>query len=319
MTSLLYGAGQRLLNLKPATVISLLIVLEARIHQLKSTDLLLEVQRSKVQFVKAPSSGKGTSEKGSLSIAQEMNAIPKSRQVVTKGTQPSRWMKKLTEEKKNKLKIQQHLQQKILSTQEKPAAPSKYKSGKSSLMQPGTSFKTVTSPSKQKLPLKKKSKGQTSVANEIHAAVSSTKPSTVTTAAAGTAAQQHNASKGKRKHTSSKENVSDAEGRGKELLEVQELEGSASHQAKQRTSSSNTQELKDREGTACGDMHLSIRSYLEACWFAGETERAHNFLLSQHRVRRRRKHLNTDVYNIMMRVWAKKVSLISFLLLIQSL
>uniref|UniRef100_H3CZ71 DNA-directed RNA polymerase n=1 Tax=Tetraodon nigroviridis TaxID=99883 RepID=H3CZ71_TETNG len=47
-------------------------------------------------------------------------------------------------------------------------------------------------------------------------------------------------------------------------------------------------------------------SYLEACVFVGETERAHHFLLSQHRVRSRRKHLNTDVYNIMMKVWAKK-------------
>ncbi|CAG01373.1 unnamed protein product [Tetraodon nigroviridis] len=51
---------------------------------------------------------------------------------------------------------------------------------------------------------------------------------------------------------------------------------------------------------------MSIRSYLEACVFVGETERAHHFLLSQHRVRSRRKHLNTDVYNIMMKVWAKK-------------
>lgn len=289
-----------------------LIVLEARIHQLQSTDLLLDVQRSKVQFVKAPSSGKGTSsEKGSLSIPQEISAITKSRHLVTKGTQPSRWMKKLTEEKKRKLKIQQHLQQKIQKTHEKPAPPSNYKNVKSTLMQPGTSFKTIASASKQKLPLKKKSKGQRSLANEIQAAVSantSTNTSTVTTAAAGTAAQQHNAAKGKHKRTSSEDNVSDAEVRARELLEVEELERRLNHQEKQSTS--NTQELQeDRERIECSDLHLSIRSYLEACWFAGETERAHNFLLSQHRVRRRRKHLNTDVYNIIMRVWAKKVSL----------
>lgn len=284
-----------------------LIVLEARIHQLQSTDLLLDVQRSKVQFVKAPSSRK---EKGSLSIPQEINAITKSRQMITKGTQPSRWMKKLTEEKKKKLKILQHLQQKIQKTQEKPAPPSNSKNVKSSSMQPGTSFKTITSASKQKLPLNKKSKGRTSLANEIHAAVSATTTSTVTTAAAGTGAQQHNAAKGKYKRTSIEENVSDAEGRAKELLGVEELEGRHNHQKKQSTSSSNTQELqKDKERIECSDLHLSIRSYLEACWFAGATERAHNFLLSQHRVRRRRKHLNTDVYNIIMRVWAKKVSL----------
>lgn len=286
-------------------------MLEARIHQLQSTDLLLDVQRSKVQFVKAPSSGKGTSsEKGSLSITQEINTITKSRQMVTKGTQPSRWMKKLTDEKKRKLKILQHLQQKIQKTQEKPAPPSNYKNVKSSLMQPGTSFKNITSASKQKLPLNKKSKFQTSLADEIRAAVSATNTSSVTTAAAGTAAQQHNAAKGKYKRTSSKENVSDAEGRAKDLLEVEKLEDRLNHQEKQLTSSSNTQELQeDKERIECSDLHLSIRSYLEACWFAGATERAHNFLLSQHRVRRRRKHLNTDVYNIIMRIWAKKVSL----------
>uniref|UniRef100_A0AAQ4NS14 DNA-directed RNA polymerase n=1 Tax=Gasterosteus aculeatus aculeatus TaxID=481459 RepID=A0AAQ4NS14_GASAC len=60
---------------------------------------------------------------------------------------------------------------------------------------------------------------------------------------------------------------------------------------------------------ACGDVQLSIRSYLEACVFAGDVERAHSFLLSQHRVRSRRKLLNTDFYNIMMRVWAKKGTL----------
>uniref|UniRef100_A0A8C8A170 DNA-directed RNA polymerase n=1 Tax=Oryzias sinensis TaxID=183150 RepID=A0A8C8A170_9TELE len=62
----------------------------------------------------------------------------------------------------------------------------------------------------------------------------------------------------------------------------------------------------DAEGAACGDIQLSIRSYLEACIFIGDVERAQRFLLSQHRVRSRRKLLNTGVYNIMMRVWAKK-------------
>lgn len=285
-------------------------MLEARIHQLQSTDLLLDVQRSKVQFVKAPSSGKGTSsEKGSLSIPQEINAITKSRQMVTKGTQPSRWMKKLTEEKKKKLKIQQHLQQKIQKTHEKPAPPSNYKNVNNRMMQPGTSFKTITSASKQKPPLNKKSKGQRSLSNEIHAAVPATNTSNVTTAAAGTAAQQHHVAKGKHKRTSREEDVSVAEKKAKELLEMEELERRL-NQEKQSTSSSSTQELQeDRERIECSDLHLSIRSYLEACWFAGETERAHHFLLSQHRVRRRRKHLNTDVYNIIMRVWAKKVSL----------
>lgn len=292
-----------------------LLVLEARIHQLQSLDFLLDVQCAKVQFVKAPYSGKGPSSvKGSKSGPQEINAIPKSRQMVPKGTQPSRWIKKLTEEKNNKLKIQQHLQQKTQNIQEKPTASSKSKSGKSSLMQPGTSHKTITSTGKKKASLNKKSKGQLSLADEIHAAVSSTHASTVTTSAAGVAAQPHKASKGRYKHSikhvSTQEDVTDAEGRAKELLEAEELEARLSQQIRQWTSASNTQQLqKDSEGNAYGDIHLSIRSYLEACVFAGETERAHHFLLSQHRVRSRRKHLNTDVYNIMLRVWAKKVNL----------
>lgn len=303
------------LNQKSNIAMSPFLVLEARIHQLQSSDFLLDVQCAKVHFVKAPYSGKGPSSvKGSKSGPQEINGIPKSRQMVTKGTQPSRWIKKLTEEKKNKLKIQQHLQQKIQNIQEKPTASSKSKSGKSSLMHPGTAHKTITSTGKKKASLNKKSKGQLSLADEIHAAVSSTRASTVAASAAGNAAQPHKASKGRhihsKKHVSTEADVTDAEGRAKELLDAEELEGRLSQQVQQWTSSSNTQQLQeDSEGNACGDIHLSIRSYLEACVFAGETERAHHFLLSQHRVRSRRKHLNTDVYNILIRVWAKKVSL----------
>lgn len=290
------------------------LVLEARIHQLQSSDFLLDVQCAKVHFVKAPYSGKGPSSvKGSKSGPQEINANPKSRQTITKGTQPSRWIKKLTEEKKNKLKIQQHLQQKIQNIQEKPTASSKSKSGKSSLMHPGTAHKTINSTGKKKASLNKKSKGLP-LADEIHAAVSSAHASTVAASAAGNAAQPHKASKGRhihsKKRVSTEADVADAEGRAKELLEAEELEGRLSQQVQQWTSSSNTLQLQeDNEGNACGDIHLSIRSYLEACVFAGETERAHHFLLSQHRVRSRRKHLNTDVYNILIRVWAKKVSL----------
>lgn len=291
------------------------LVLEARIHQLQSSDFLLDVQHAKVQFVKAPSLEKGTSSvKGSKSIPHEVNAIHKSRQMVHKGTHPSRWMKKITEEKNNKLKIQQDLQQKIQNIQKNPTAPSTSKNGKRSLMQPGTSHKTITSTGKKKASLNNKSKGQLSLADGIRAAVSSTHTSTVTTSAAGIAAQLHKASKGKhkhsKKHVSTEEHVSGAEGRAKELLEAEELQGRHSQQAQQWASSSNTQQLQENsEGNVNGDIHLKIRSYLEACVFAGETERAHHFLLSQHRVRRYRKHLKTDVYNIMMRVWAKKVSL----------
>uniref|UniRef100_A0A8P4KTD6 DNA-directed RNA polymerase n=1 Tax=Dicentrarchus labrax TaxID=13489 RepID=A0A8P4KTD6_DICLA len=66
---------------------------------------------------------------------------------------------------------------------------------------------------------------------------------------------------------------------------------------------------KHCEGTVPEDIMLNIRCYMECCVFAGKIERAYRFLLMQHRTIARRKHLNTDIYNIMMKVWAKKGSL----------
>uniref|UniRef100_A0A3Q3VJ74 DNA-directed RNA polymerase n=1 Tax=Mola mola TaxID=94237 RepID=A0A3Q3VJ74_MOLML len=260
-----------------------LSVLEARIHQLQS-DVVLDIQHAKVQFVTVQSSGRwALSGKGSKSIPQD---IPKSGQIVAKRaskSQPSRWMEKLSEEKKNKLKKQQHLQQKILkNVKEKPTAKSK--SSKSSSMLPGTAHKTISTIATKTVPLSKKT---------------------------GTAVMAHKVSKGKKKNVKTvipgKEALDDAEGRAKELAEVEELERRLSKQVSQWTTSSDPERLQqDSEGTACRDINLSIRSYLEACVFAEEVERAHCFLLSQHRVMSRRRHLTTDVYNIMMRVWAKK-------------
>uniref|UniRef100_A0AAQ5X638 DNA-directed RNA polymerase n=1 Tax=Amphiprion ocellaris TaxID=80972 RepID=A0AAQ5X638_AMPOC len=197
---------------------------EARIQQLRS-DVVLDVHHAKVQFVKAPSYGRGTSSgRGPRGSPQEKTDIPKSGHMVTKGaskSQPSRWIEKLTQEKKNKLKKQQRLQQKI----------------------------------------------QTKMKD---------KPTTKTT------------------------------GSKKRRL---------NQQVSQWTASSSPEHLQEaRDETACGDMNQSIRSYLEACVFVGDIDRAHHFLLSQHRVRSRRKHLNTDVYNIMMRVWAKKIGRMFILL-----
>ncbi len=294
-----------------------LSVLEARIHQLQS-DIFLDVQHANVQFVKAPSSGRGIlSGKGPK--PQEKSDMPKSGQTVAKGaskSQPSRWIEKLSEEKKNKLKKQLHLQQKIQkNVKAKPTTKST--GGKSSLMLPGTAHKTISTIAKKTVPLNKKSQDRIKLSDEIRAAVSSTGTSIVATAAAGTAATPHKASKRKQKDSKKqapggdrqKQIVTDAQGRAEELAEVEELEKRLSQQVSQWTSSSNPEHLQgDSQGTACGDIQLSIRSYLEACVFAGDIERAHCFLLSQHRVMSRRKHLNTAVYNIMMRVWAKKVS-----------
>uniref|UniRef100_A0A669CLL2 DNA-directed RNA polymerase n=1 Tax=Oreochromis niloticus TaxID=8128 RepID=A0A669CLL2_ORENI len=102
----------------------------------------------------------------------------------------------------------------------------------------------------------------------------------------------------------------DPQGTAEELAEVEELEKRLNQQVSHWTLSSKPERMQEGSvGNACQDISLSICSYLEACIFAGDIERAHHFLLSQHRVMSRRKHLNTGVYNIMMRVWAKKGTL----------
>lgn len=293
-------------------------MLEARIQQLQS-DIFLDVQHAKVQFVKTPSSGRGVLPgKSPKSTPKEKSSISKSGQTVAKGaseSQPSRWMEKLTQEKNNKLTKQQHLHQKIQkNVKEKPTAKSK--DSKSCSVLPGTSHKTISTTKKPTVPLIKNRKGRMKLSDEIRAAVSSPVASTAA-AAAGTADMAHKVSKGKQKGSKNqvpgkegqKQTVADPQGRAKELAEVEELERRLCQQVSQWTSSSNPERLQEySEGAACGDIQLSIRSYLEACVFAGDIERAHRFLLSQHRVMSRRKHLNTGVYNIIMRVWAKKVS-----------
>ncbi|MBN3303172.1 RPOM protein, partial [Amia calva] len=57
------------------------------------------------------------------------------------------------------------------------------------------------------------------------------------------------------------------------------------------------------------DSQLGMCSYLEACIFSGDVQRAHSCLLYHHRNLSRRKVLPINAYNIMMRVWAKKGSL----------
>ncbi|XP_032381991.1 DNA-directed RNA polymerase, mitochondrial isoform X1 [Etheostoma spectabile] len=297
----------------------LLDVLEARIQQLQS-DIFLDVQHAEVQFVKTPSSGRGVLPgKSPKSAPNERSSISKSGQTVAKGaseSQPSRWMEKLTQEKNNKLTKQQHLHQKMQkNVKEKPTAKSK--GSKSSSVLPGTSHKTISTTKKTT----KNQKGCMKLSDEIRAAVSSPVASPVASTAAavaGTAALAHKVSKGKQKGSKNqvpgkegqKQTVADAQARAKELAEVEELERRLSQQVSQWTSSSNPGRLQEySEEAPCGDIQLSIRSYLEACVFAGDVERAHRFLLSQHRVMSRRKHLNTGVYNIIMRVWAKKGTL----------
>lgn len=278
----------------------LFLVLKARIQQLQS-DVVLDVQHAKVQFLKSPSFGGGVSSgrtvKGS---SKDKSDIPKSGKVVTKGaskSQPSRWMKKLSEENINKLKKQQILQQKVQRN-----AKEKLPASKSSLMPTGATHKTMSSPAKKR-------RGGTKLSDEIRSSVSSA--AAVTAATSSKAAEALKTSKQKRRDSKSKVSDKDATKKIKdgELTEIAELEKRLNDQVQQRIHLSMTERFQESStGSSCRDIQLSIRSYLEACVFIGDIERSQSFLVSQHRVMSRRKLLTTDVYNIMMRVWAKKVS-----------
>uniref|UniRef100_A0A1A7WLC6 DNA-directed RNA polymerase n=2 Tax=Iconisemion striatum TaxID=60296 RepID=A0A1A7WLC6_9TELE len=288
----------------------LLDVLEARIQQLQS-DFFLDVQHANVQFIKVPSSGRGISSgrTPSRGSPQQKSDIPKSGQSATKGAskhQPIRWMEKLSQEKKSKLKKQQHLQQKFQKSS-RETLTTKPKGSKSSLMPSGTTLKTISSPSKKGRSDKKLSGG-------LCAAVPSPTVETAAparkAAAVSKKASRQNRKDSKKKVFEKEDNEKrsiDSRGRVEDLAEVEELEKSFNQQVHPWLSSG-TPEIQQQgnAGRPCGDIQLSIRSYLEACVFVGDIERSHNFLLSQHRVMSRRKHLSTDVYNIIMRVWAKK-------------
>ncbi|XP_041647911.1 DNA-directed RNA polymerase, mitochondrial isoform X2 [Cheilinus undulatus] len=281
-------------------------VLEARIHQLQA-DIVLDVHHAKVQIVKAPSSGRGGFPgKGPKIGSPEKTGITQSEQTVSKGaskSQPSRWMEKLSKEKKTKLKKLQNIQRNADNK-----AANKSKGNTSSSMLPGTSHKIISTSAKKTSPLTKKSKGHKKLADEIPDVVS-------TSTAAPSAAALHKMSRERPKqqqnqiHSEETQTVTDAESRAKELAEVEELERRLNHQAGHLVYSRKSQRQQDTEGVVCRNMQMSIHSYLEACVFAGEIERAHSFLLNQHRIVTRRKFLNADIYNIVMRVWAKKGTL----------
>lgn len=179
-------------------------------------------------------------------------------------------------------------------------------------MLPGTSHKIISSTAKKTAPLKKKKKTRLKLSEEIRAAVPSS-----SAAVAGTSAMSQKAARENKKQQMNlnlnedelAEGTSSDPGRAAMLAEAEELEKRLNEQLRQWSSSNATPEPVQDNGTCAADIQHSIHSYLEACVFFGDIDRAHCFLLSQHRVRSRRKHLNTDIYNIMMRVWAKKGTL----------
>ncbi|XP_067824461.1 DNA-directed RNA polymerase, mitochondrial [Heptranchias perlo] len=67
--------------------------------------------------------------------------------------------------------------------------------------------------------------------------------------------------------------------------------------------------LEDEEGNKCGDAQRNILSYIEACAFNNDLDRAHECVMFHHRILTRRKQLNVKIYSVLMRLWAKKGSL----------
>uniref|UniRef100_A0A8C7QEL6 DNA-directed RNA polymerase n=1 Tax=Oncorhynchus mykiss TaxID=8022 RepID=A0A8C7QEL6_ONCMY len=296
----------------------LFAVLKARIQQLQS-DVIVDVQHEKVQFVKASKSGIGASSGNSpKNVFGERTEVPKAGQTISKGggqtgkgegkdasASKSRWMEKLSQEKKTKTK---KLKQK-LGLEDKPV-----KSSKGKLMLPGTSHKTISTKAGIKTASTvKKSK---TLKNQEHTMAASKHEHTM--AAAPVAAANVPIRKAKGKGKASKEPAPElsearnraeemerkAEAKAQELAEVEELE----RKLNQWAVSARPELVQDNsEARVYGDVQRSVRCYLEACVFCGDIDRAHRFLLGHHRMVSRRNLLNIGLYNIMMRVWAKKV------------
>ncbi|XP_056460639.1 DNA-directed RNA polymerase, mitochondrial isoform X1 [Gadus chalcogrammus] len=295
----------------------LLDVLEARIQQLQS-DGILDIQHVNVQVLKAPKSGKGSgSGKSPKSTLREKGDLVKPKQTLTKGaaksqsskTQPSRWLQKLSQEKTNKIKREQVLQKKNVKETPPTVKAKPHKDVKETpttkpqagLMTPGRSYKTVSSPAAMiwTSPSVEGSEGSSKWADKMRSAA---------------ALSAHKASKRK-----SAQQAPDVQAQGQpspELLaqaqenaEVEELEKRLSLVSDLTSSASTERLLGDREPAVCSDAQFGIRSYLEACVFSGDLERANRFLLSQHRILSRRKLLDVGMYNTVMRIWAKKGTL----------
>lgn len=275
-----------------------LIVLEARIQQLQSD--IVDVKHTKVQLVIAQQRGKQIS---STSSQKNFSATKKG---ATEGrvnvkTHASRWMEKLKREKWNQPKKQTSQR-----THDKPAAG---KSSKGTLMLPSTSTKTITTKSKTKTkvddskppaPAATSSKGkERSLQKKSKQKVSRVSESSASKLSG--MAKALNISSGEVGSVLEMEAVAV----NKEMAEEEELDLDTEH--KQQSLTAPEKLLEDKEGNRYGDPQLRVRCYLEACVFTDDVARAQNFLLFHHRHLSRRKHLSISAYNIIMRMWAKKV------------
>lgn len=252
-----------------------------------------------------------------------------------KGHSSSRWLEKLSKERTKKLekqhKVEQKVQKKLKEKSQKMATgkskeaikekPQKnIKEKPATKLQGGLMMKSTQSHKRISSPATKL-KTSPSAAKSAGSPKSSDKISSAEASASAAAAAPHTASimKGRvqaptgpgtaqaQSQTSPKlqgqaREVAGAEAVGKSLLgQSDSIKGASSSSS---SSSGPEYLLRDREQ----DIQFGIHSYLEACVFSGDLERANGFLLGQHRILNRRKLLNIGIYNILMRIWAKKVS-----------
>ncbi|XP_037106422.1 DNA-directed RNA polymerase, mitochondrial [Syngnathus acus] len=254
----------------------LLDVLEARIQQLQP-DGIVDVQKAKVEFLPTLPT-KRHKHTSATNTPQEKPDISKSPQTVmtlSSQSQPTRWLEKLFREKKSKLKRRKRLREKL----QKKAAE---QTGDEDIPKlPSTSYKTIS--------IKKTAEKNKN--SKVQAAVSHKAP-------------KSKPKNQKKKQPSSKDQLTD-----EELVQLDEVQLRLIEQGSPWAFSNQPEHLLHTSEEAVGNTRSCIFSWLEACVFAGEIERANNFLLSQYRVRSRRAVLDADVYNIMMRVWAKKGTL----------
>lgn len=233
--------------------------------------------------------------------AEMLKSGPAAKKGVTESlkTHASRWMEKLMREKWIKPKKQ--------TSPKMHDKPVPGKSSKGSSMVPGTSSKTITTGKRSMTKTK----------------VEATTSSTATSSKGKENALQKKAKRkvlrtseslavrfpGLQKVSSSDVSATSVGEKpavvtGNELIMEEELD------VDQQSLTSPERLLEDKEGNRYEDPQLRIRCYLEACVFVDDVARAQNYLLCHHRQLSKRTHLSISTYNIIMRMWAKKVCML---------
>uniref|UniRef100_A0A3P8UQT3 DNA-directed RNA polymerase n=1 Tax=Cynoglossus semilaevis TaxID=244447 RepID=A0A3P8UQT3_CYNSE len=267
----------------------LLDVLEARVHQLLSH--VTDVPHAQVPFHRPPSSKNiilsGISPNKQ---PQKVTDKPKSKVKADAKSLTSPWKQRISQEKKTRLIQQQHLRNVKID-------PSKIMSSVHHDIAHKTIFLT---PKKTATSTKIMSKvKKVSDKNDAKAAIPQTATSTVTKGA-GEVSKKLSKMEQKPSKNSTKETTEEA-------AKMEKPKTSLRQKLNQKTTATCPQE--GARGSASVEVRHSVRAYLEACLFSGNIDTGHSFLLKLHRMEDRRKHLNTDIYNILMSGWAKKGSL----------